>query len=271
MVRPTAVQRPPVSSPHPRPGRGRAAYSRSVGGVGIGLLALFAAAFVPLPARAQDILPTDAKIVVHLVPATGTIGCNSSKGKIACDQMKVEGELNQPYYAFVCIIDADATLGISGLQFGVEYNRSNSRGVDIFDWNKCGTLEFPTNGSQWYKNAGGGNLVTWDVTRGCPRDEPGGSGTGVVVVAGYFYLSAYSDDRLKITKRPVDNFAKIADCEGQEYGVEGFGFNYPRPHLGYATFSSDPGASANAGYNPCGDNQFVRTTISKLKAGDTGR
>lgn len=230
-------------------------------------VALVGALTAPPQARAQEVLETDAKIVVHLVPATGTIGCNSSKGRVACDKMKAEGDLNQPYYAFICVIDADASVGVAGVQFGVEYNRSNNRGVDIFDWNNCGTLQFPTGGSNWYKNAGGGNQITWDVSRGCPREEPGGAGTGVVAVAGYFYLSAYSDDQLKITKRPVDNMAKIADCAASEYVVEGFGISYPRSHLGYATFSS---GAQTTGYNPCGDNQFRKTTWTGVKTSDNG-
>lgn len=221
--------------------------------------------FAPRGAEAQQ--PTDAKIVIHLVPATGgTIGCSSSKAGIACDKMKTGGDLNQPYYAFVCVIDADPTVGVSGVQFGVEFNRSNNRGVDIFDWKSCGTLEFPAGGREWYKSAGGGNLITWDVTRVCQRIEPS-PGNGVVAVAGYFYLSAYSDDRLRLIKRPGDGQAKIADCAAQEYLIEGFGISYPRSHLGYASFSS---GAQEPGYNPCGDNQYRKTTWTGVKTSENG-
>ena len=43
------------------------------------------------------------------------------------------------------------------------------------------------------------------------RFEPGGAGTGVSAAAGYFYMAAYTPDMLRVTPRPVDGRAKLAD------------------------------------------------------------
>ena len=217
--------------------------------VGLMLLGLSAAVLTlgsvcPVAAESNDY----AKIIMHIVPAAGTLNCNSSKGRIGCENMKTRGNLNQPYYAFVCVVDGDPNKGIAGVEFGIEYNSARSRGVDIYDWNLCGTLQFPM--ERW-PASGTGNLVTWEANSKCQREEPAGAGTGVVAVAGYFYLSAYSADTFKVTRRPASNLAQVADCgdESVESIVDGFGTNFSQSHLGFVSFSE--GATVD-GYNPCG-------------------
>ncbi len=41
----------------------------------------------------------------------------------------------------------NATEGIAGLQFGITYDGAPARGVDIYYWNSCTTLQFPM--SNW--------------------------------------------------------------------------------------------------------------------------
>ena len=243
---------------------GRSLLARSV--VRLTLVGLSAAAFTLAPVRPAAAETNDyAKIIMHIVPAAGTLNCNSSKGKIGCDNMKTQGNLNQPYYAFVCVVDGDANKGIAGAEFGIEYNSARNRGVDIYDWNLCATLQFPTD--RW-PASGTGQLITWDAQNKCQRDEPV-SGKGVLAVAGYFYLTAYSPDKLALTRRAISTppAARVADCSSAEYLVDGFGTNFTQSHLGFVSFSD--GATV-AGWNPCGlAKPIVNTSWGGLKSGGT--
>jgi hypothetical protein len=226
-----------------------------VAALAVALLGLGALGGLAGPAMAQYGTPNeDAKIIVHLVPVASAGGrpCSGSKGRAPCDQMVTNGKLNEYYYAFVCVVDGKPEAGIAGLQFGVKFNRANRAGVDISEWTKCATLEFSSPGGKrdWYNAANGGNLVTWDAQNACQNTEPAGAGTGVTAVAGYFYLTAYSADKLEITTRPNDNLAKVADCSSFESVVAGAGAPIrTKSYLGFAEFSADGSA---VGHNPCG-------------------
>lgn len=205
------------------------------------------------PVLAQNFTHEEAKIMVHVVPA-GQVGgraCSSSKAQAPCDQMKVAGNLGEPYYAFVCITDGESGVGLAGLQFSVKYHYGARIGIDIVEWSNCGTLEFPyPTRDNWFKNGSGGNLITWATDVACQRYEPSGAGTGVTAVAGYFYLTAYTPDRLEIVPRAVDGWAKVADCNSSETIVAGPGAPIrSRSYLGYAEFSD---GAVTAGHNPCG-------------------
>lgn len=217
----------------------------------IALAAVFALMSLPGNVLAQG--PNEyAKIVTHLVTTAqaGRNPCASSKATPKCSEMVTKGTLfPETYYAFICVTDGDRSVGIAGMQFGIEYNSATNQGVDIWEWTMCAALEFPQPAPPW-PSSRGGNLITWDGANACERDEPGGSGTGVTAVAGYFYMTAYTPDVLKITVRPVDGLAKVADCEAFESILEGPGAPvFPKSHLGFASFSE--GATV-AGYNPCG-------------------
>lgn len=241
---------------------GRSLLARSV--VRLTLVGLSAAALTLAPVRPAAAETNDyAKIIMHIVPYSGGMSCNSTKGKIGCAGMKTAGTLNTPYFAFVCVVDADASKGVAGAEFGVEYNSSRNRGVDVLDWSLCGTLQFAMD--RW-PASGTGLLVTWDTQNKCQREEPAGTGTGVVAVAGYFYISAYSSDKFSVTRRSIGTppTAKVADCAGNESLVDGFGTNFSQSHLGFVNFSD---GGTVAGYNPCGLAKPVEETgWGKLKS-----
>ncbi len=161
-------------------------------------------------------------------------------------------------------MDGNAAAGIGGVQCGIDYNPAAGAGVDIFSWTLCGSLEFPSGGTNGpWPAAGSGNLITWDTAH-CQRTEPGGSGAGVSAAAGYFYLSAYSPDVLQIIPRPVDGQAKVADCNASEDLIGGTGFPPGvSSHLGSARFTA---SGQIPGYNPCGIPVNVQpTTWSHIK------
>ncbi len=209
-----------------------------------------------------------AKIMIHIVPV-GSVGgnkCSSNKARPACQDMVTKGKLNEPYYAYLVVTDANPSIGLAGLQCGIDYNGARRLGVDVIEWSLCGALQFPFGG---WPNPGGSNQITWDAENNCQRSEPGGVGTGVTGVAGYFYITAYTADKFEVIPRPVDNAAKVADCAARETLVAGAGAPiFPRPHLGFVTFSE--GASED-GYNPCGQARPVQeTTWSGVKSNPNG-
>lgn len=153
------------------------------------------------------------KVLIHLATKTTKNACGT-RGTVACDQVKTAGALYPNlYFGYLMVAGADAGPGVGGLQCGIQYDAAATSGIDIFSWTLCATLEFVSTG---WPNSGGGNLITWDTATKCQRFEPGGAGTGVSAAAGYFYMAAYTPDMLRVTPRPVDGRAKLADCASNE-------------------------------------------------------
>jgi len=236
------------------------------------LLPLAAGTLAAPAARAQaEATNPEAKIIVHVASTAGGRPCTSAKGRARCDEMKVNASLGAYYYAYVCVVDGKADVGIAGAQFGVNFRRAKNVGVDISEWTNCATLQFPFPQSRtdWYNASNGGNLVTFNTADNCQRTEPSGAGTGVTAVLGYFYLTSYSPDRLEITVRPNDGWAKVADCGSSERGayetiVAGPGAPFrTKSYLGFVEFSD---GGTVPGSNPCGlSKPVVETTWTGVK------
>ncbi len=97
--------------------------------------------------------------------------------------------------------------GISGMQLGIEYTSSPlpDAGLKVFGWNTCETLmEFRGDG---WPASGTGNTLVWG-TADCQLTP--------VVVAGYFYVGAYSASTMSVVGWPGTGLVKIADCKGAE-------------------------------------------------------
>jgi len=129
------------------------------------------------------------------------------------EDIQLEGELFFPYYAYLCVFNGESGNGIAGVDLGIRYDGSSNSGVDVFLWTKCTAQEFPSTG---WPQSGGGNVIIWDFINDCQRDEPGGFGEGVSAIAGFFYITAYSDDLLEVIPRPNSGFLKVANCEAAE-------------------------------------------------------
>jgi hypothetical protein len=192
----------------------------------------------------------NAKILLHVASPASQNLCQAPNYVPPCQNVRTSGSLSPAvHYAYLLIANGFTNglvnSGLAGLQCGIHYDGAASAGVDVFSWTRCCDLEFSSTG---WPNSGGGTILTWDATNHCQRFEPGGAGTGVAAVAGYFYLSAYSPDLMRVRPRPVDGMAKVASCQAQETLLEGAGyFPVPSP-LGYAAFS----AGGNVpGYSPC--------------------
>jgi hypothetical protein len=153
-------------------------------------------------------------------------------------------------WMFVC--NGSDSLGISGVEFGIDYNGDLGLGVDAGQWDFCGDLQFPN--PNW-PDAGTGNIVTWAASN-CnnTNSEPFVPGT-VIAIAGALQVYVYSPDLLSITPRPISGAAKVADCNGAETDLTA---NIPTP-LGIAGFCLD-------GFNPCGLPTAVeKTTWGSIK------
>jgi hypothetical protein len=128
---------------------------------------------------------------------------------------------------------------LAGVQFGIDYQAGanpatadqDGAGLDIFAWTMCATLEFTTPGASSWPRPGAGTIVTWDSTTRCQ--------VGDLAIVGFFYVGVYGPDVLRLTERPVDGAAKVADCDAVEYRLQ------PRD-LGRASFGN-----AGGGCNPC--------------------
>lgn len=209
----------------------------------------------------------NAKILLHLLAPTTKNACTRAAAAPTCSEIVTAGALYpQAYFAYLLVTDADSTAGVAGVQCGISYNGAPSAGVEIYSWTNCATLEFSSGG---WPMSGSGNLITWDSTARCQRNQPGGPGTGVVAVAGYFYCAAYGSDTLRITIREVDGTARVASCAAIEDVLDSIQQPSTPSPLGFAVFS--PGGTA-AGYNPCGlaGGQGLVSPPGDGAVGDTG-
>jgi hypothetical protein len=169
------------------------------------------------------------------------------------------------YYAFLCVLNANAQLGIAGVQCAIEFDDARRSGVDIDSWTSCANgLDIPHDG--WGQISGDGNTITWNLTSsGCQRDEPGGFGSGVTAVAGFFYLTAYSEDLLKVvpwrgTASGSMPALKVIDCgDGEKSGAE---TTLANDHGGSLGFSDDGSVVGNL---PCVQRVQEETTWGSVK------
>lgn len=179
----------------------------------------------------------DARALLHLVPAGDSAPCDRLSAAPNCSNVRTNGTLNpQRYYAFLLVAQADALYGVGGLSCRIEAEEEQAGALHVFDWNLCADSQLPSDG---WPAPGGGNRILWDAAH-CQRREPGGSETGVVAAAGYFYLTAYAPARLQVRPLLGEDTIVVRDC------------------LGCATEVGDTGGSVvfseiglENGFNPC--------------------
>jgi hypothetical protein len=145
----------------------------------------------------------DAKLILHLVPATkkSPIGCGNALPKEPTTVVTKGGLEPQGYYAYVLVTDYDTRRGVAGVQFGISYDDSTKSGVDVLSWQSCALYEWPMDS---WPASDTGNLLTWNQAEDCQDKVP--------LPVGFFYVIAYSPDRLKLIPRPVDGLARVAVC-----------------------------------------------------------
>ena len=162
------------------------------------------------------------------------------------------------YVAYLGVFNADAQLGVVGLECSLRYDDGTRSGVDIDSWQLCADMDFPHDG--WPGNSGDGNRIVWKINTDCMNEEPAGIGTGVTAIAGFFTLTAYSDDKLQIapwkgTSSTSVPTSKINDCSNKEHEIA-------PENLGYVVFSDDSNVK---GKLPCTQSIREKTTWGTVK------
>jgi hypothetical protein len=122
------------------------------------------------------------------------------------------GESDWVCWLVVC--NASDSVGVAGAEFGLDYDGADGSGADIEGWKLCADLEFPMDG---WPAAGTGNLVTWEPSLNCQRNQlyPGVAGSGFAVI-GYVNVHTYGSDVMEIVGRQVTGYLKVADCNAVE-------------------------------------------------------
>lgn len=222
-------------------------------------LALFALALAPLGVFAQD--NRDAAIGLYIKEKGARLSCSRITPLSCGDSEAVtSGELYVEYVAYLGVFNADAQLGVAGLECSLRYDDASRSGVDIDSWTLCADIDYPQDG--WPGTSGDGNRIVWLTTTGCEREEPAGIGTGVSAIAGFFTMTAYSEDKLQITpwKAPSGSIyvptCRIADCNGKS------NYDIAPENQGYLAFSDDGSAK---GHLPCTQRIQEKTTWGTVK------
>lgn len=218
------------------------------------LCALFAVAALAVPGFAQT---GDASVALVLTNAQGNCDAlRQAAPSCASENLQIEGSLYTPYYAVLCVMNADPDKGIAGLSLGVDYDEQSGSGVDVIQWTLCADYEFP--GDYW-PAAGTGSRITWVAPENCQQQMPDGLDGRVTAVAGYFYLSAYSPDQMEIVKHTGLQSGpelKVTEC------VPPSEFDVKPEHAGKLGFSDDGSVK---GQLECAKIQTVNTTWGRVK------
>lgn len=185
-----------------------------------------------------------AGIALHVGPVVSKLPCDNAPALTAATiQSAAAGANTDSYTVYVLVCNGSDSTGVSGAEFGIDYNGNPSAGVDADGWTACGDLEFPN--SNW-PDANTGNIVTFNPGSNCQNtpSEPFVPQT-VIAILGALDVTAYTPDILSVIPRPVTGFAKVSDCNGAEDDLLDLGGSEPS-HLGQAEFG------LGSGYNPCG-------------------
>jgi len=218
-------------------------------------LGLVAALLLGVPTVQSSAGPNqDATLILHLVPVDSLKRPSCKAHGISdCKEVITSGELEVEYYAYLMAANLDTATGIAGVQFGISYDDSVGRGVDVLEagWQYCTLLEWPT--PDWPR-ANTGDLLTWHQNTDCQHSSP--------VVVGYFRLIAHSPDRFRIIPRPVDNLACVSACGMNTINSSEKIDNLKVENLGWVDFG---GYGGGKGYNPCDPEQNLLKIQSRFK------
>lgn len=212
----------------------------------------------PPPPPPPEPSPPDIKILLHIDSGTeSSSGCQT--GPVSADQVVTSAESNPDgtalYYVYVLgTPDYHYSPGLRGLQFGIEYDEfmEPAQGLRVFDWITCSDLQFDDD----WPASGSGNTFTWVE---CQESD--------FVVAGYFYLSAYSPSVMSIVSFPPTGKIKASSCLGDEISLE----DIADEQVGWVSLGGGSLGSKVGGCNPllepCGDAKVpvIRTTWGQIK------
>lgn len=175
----------------------------------------------------------DAVLALHIGTRESKNPCNTVQVPLDCASYVTKTNDSGLYNIYLTVSSYD-TVGVAGVQFGINYENAQGMGCDMDGWTMCGDLQFPS--TDW-PQGGSGNLMTWNPVENCQT----GTVTGKGVLVGVFSVTTYSGDVFSIVPRPVDGKAKVADCLASENDLT----DLSPSRLGYVVFGT------GTGYNPC--------------------
>lgn len=200
--------------------------------------------------------PQPPSVFFHVETASGSPGTCTAGALSSCAAVNTKGGLSSPagpfYHAY--LVANPGSYSVKRMRVGIGYQdgesadeRADGVGIDILNWTLCGDSEAPVAGPPW-PAPGSANQITWNDSPACS--------SGLLAVAGYFYIAAYSADTLRAVA--PGGAPTIVACTGHEWA---------NPSMGYAVFSAEPSAQ---GCKPCTSPcpsivATIRTTWSGIK------
>ena len=205
----------------------------------------------------------NAGISLHLTkPTTKAAICSAFNWRVGnVDPFKTKGQpcahgMGQ-WDIWVVVCNGSDSVGVAGVEFGIEYDGASGSGVDIQSWRRCADLEFDQAG---WPESGTGNLLTWEPSLNCQMTNliPTQAKTAYAVV-GVFSATIFGQDQMGITPRPASGRMKVADCGAVEDDLT----DALVARGGFATFCTN-----RQGYNYCKGTVLgtESTTWGKIKA-----
>jgi hypothetical protein len=216
-----------------------------------------------LPPVSHAFEPRDNAIVLHVAPDDhNTCFDAPTSSEQVVTRAPADGSIGGRYNVYVIGVpksDDNASWGLAGIEFGIDYSRGKpgSEALVVHSWTSCSDMEFSADN---WPQAGTGNILTWVSPENCQ--------TAMMVPAGYFTVSAYAPSSMALIPNPVSAAMKIANCDGVEAVIE----NYVKPaRVGWVSMRGGLRNSSSDGCNPllepCDATVPVQpTTWGKMKA-----
>jgi hypothetical protein len=158
------------------------------------------------------------------------------------------------FSVWVLVCNGSDSVGVSAIEYGLDYDGNPLSGVDINSFTDCTDLSYPMD--NWPEPASG-TINIWTYNNHCQttNSQPYVPKT-VIAIAGMFNVQVYSPDQFALTPRPVSGVASVVGCDLAQDNIA------PGPvpsHLGIAGFGAP-------GYSPCGaPTPTEQTTWGKIK------
>jgi len=196
--------------------------------------------------------------------------------KTVCGEMPYNAGTSNPFTTFakpctatdiwnvwVVVCNASDSLGVAGAEFGIEYDAATGSGVDVTQWQLCADLQFQ---SDFWPEAGSGNLVTWEPDINCQTAALDVANPGpfpAYAIVGLFSVTTWGKDQMEVTTRPSSGRMKVADCLAQEDDITGALV----ARGGIAMFCGSPAKRKGYDYCQTGSlNDIEESTWGRIKA-----
>ena len=170
------------------------------------LCSIFAGSLTYVPSLVTARTNDGSKIVGHLLPhvqrASRDVRCApeqipSCKG----NDIRANGQIHKSYDLYLILLGSNLEAGVSGIEFGIEYNDLEGDGLKVFSWLSCAQTQVTSSsrdGKPWL-SSGSGILLVLDEHVTVKENASNGS---LRALLGAFYVYAYGEDTFSLTAHP---------------------------------------------------------------------